>query len=331
MNYLGKKIGVLMGGLSAEREVSLKSGTAMAQALERRGYHIIRMDIRSGNELFQRLNQEAIELAVIALHGPMGEDGKIQGVLEWLQIPYTGSGVTASAICMDKALAKKIFRDAEIPTPPWWEISVHKTKTGVGPGEIILPLDLALETSYGTPFFIKPLCSGSSCGILQTNAHLSLEQGLRQAAAAQETGGGTPLLLVEKGITGTEVTLSVLNGEPLPLIEIRPVLGFYDYTNKYTSGRTQYLIPPPSISTEVMQKAIATGLAAGKATNCRGLYRVDMMIDKEDHIWVLEINTIPGMTELSLAPQAAAAAGIVFDELVERILQGAALEPCGAT
>ncbi|MBF0284811.1 MAG: D-alanine--D-alanine ligase [Magnetococcales bacterium] len=315
MDWRNARIGVLMGGLSEERPVSLKSGTAMHSALVRKGYRATAID--AGRDLPEVLRREEIEVAVIALHGPWGEDGVVQGLLEVMGIPYTGSGVLASALCMDKTLAKRLLRDGGLPTPPWWEVNVthpdqlNRMVEALPPGEL--------------PLFIKPVGSGSSVGVARAATPEELAPALAAAAAV------SPRVLIEKEAKGTEITLSVLDGEPLPLVEVRPLSGFYDYVNKYTSGRTQYLCPPPDLSTTAVDRAVETGLAAYRLAGCRGLARVDMIVDDRDQPWVLELNTIPGMTELSLAPQAARAAGMSFDDLVERILNGAARPACDAS
>ncbi|MBF0369910.1 MAG: D-alanine--D-alanine ligase [Magnetococcales bacterium] len=318
------KIGLLMGGPSAERQVSLKSGRAMAGALKRRGHEVVEMDVTSGRGLCEELIRSGIERAVLALHGPFGEDGGIQGLLEWLRVPYTGSGIASSALCMNKALSKRVFRDGGLNTPDWWELN--------GPANGDRDPAMIEKLDRGDVFFVKPLCSGSSVGIARITSRGELERGLREAALDPD---GVPMeaapILVEREIRGVEVTLTILDGEPLPLIEIRPEHGFYDYVNKYTSGKTQYLTPPPSLSPEAVKRAEKAGLRAGELLGCRGFFRVDMILDSSDVPWILEVNTIPGMTELSLGPQAAKAAGISFEELVERILEGASLELCGAT
>lgn len=314
MNVHNLNIAVLMGGLSDERAVSLKSGAAMTAALERKGYRVMAMD--AGRSLAQDLTRERIELAVIALHGAPGEDGTVQGMLEIMAIPYTGSGVLSSALCMDKGMTKRLLRHAAIPTPDWQEITLSSREEIAG----------HLETAFpDPPLFIKPLCSGSSVGISRVMVREELQEGLTLAAKHAKR------ILVEKGISGVEVTLPVLCGRALPLIEIRPKAGFYDYQNKYTMGATQYLIPPPSLNRQEVAKAVQVGLEAYRALDCQGLARVDIMMDARGEAWVLEINTIPGMTETSLAPKSAAATGISFDDLVEQILLDAVRRSCGAT
>ncbi len=317
-----RRIALLMGGTSAERKVSLSSGQAMYDALVRLGCSVQAVDVTDPRQLPARLVADGIEVAVIALHGAYGEDGALQGLLEWMAIPYTGSGVKASAICMDKGMSKRVFRDGGLLTPPWWELSGWETTQEVGA--------LHDHLAAGRALFVKPACSGSSVGISRVTTRDELRQGL--ACAAQD-GHTKPqagaALLVEEEIRGAEVTLSVLNGQPLPLVEIRPEEGFYDYMNKYTCGRSRYLSPPPSLTESAMARATEAGLQAGTLAGCRGLYRVDMIVDDQERVWILEINTIPGMTPLSLAPRAALAAGLSFDALTQNIMMGAALQTCG--
>lgn len=303
MNPHDRHIGVLYGGPSEEREVSLRTGSAMAGALQRKGYQCVLIDAQ--RDLPTRLNQAGIDMAMIALHGPMGEDGTVQGLLEIMGIPYTGSGVTASAVCMDKGLAKRLFRDAELPTPAWREIHLL---AGASDQDIAQAL-----VGFPLPGFVKPCSSGSSVGIARVADGITAAPALRAAALV------SPNLLVEAEVNGVEVTLAILSGIPLPLIGIQPMDGFYDYTNKYTSGRTSYRIPP-DLTADQQQQAITTGIAAYHLTGCSGLARVDLIVDQSGVAWILEINTVPGMTETSLAPKAAQAAGITFDDLVERIL-----------
>lgn len=318
---VGARIGLLLGGVSGEREVSLRSGAALEASYRRMGRTVVAIDTRPGRDLPAALIDNRIDVAVIALHGPMGEDGTVQGLLEVMGIPYSGSGPTASALCMDKALCKRVLRDGGLPTPPWREADVD-------PDGAIHWFDA--PDVLTPPLFVKPLRSGSSVGVLPVQDNDVLEERMREAARA-EAPNETVRVMAEQGVVGTEVTLTILDGRSLPLIEIRPKKGFYDYANKYTVGRTDYLIPPPDLSAAAMEAARGIGVEAGRLTGCRGLFRVDMMVDAADRPWILEINTIPGLTETSLAPRAAAADGIDFDALAERILAGAGLEACCGT
>ena len=322
-----KKVGVLLGGASSEREVSLRSGAALVAAYQRLGWSVVAIDSRPGVDLCATLLKHAIDVAVIALHGPLGEDGTVQGLLEVMNIPYSGSTVLSSALCMDKAMSKRLFQSANIATPAWETVAVT---AGQQQPQSITQTQPAMDFKQGGAFFIKPVKAGSSVGIQRVAQESELQAALQSAADAAVQPGKIADILLEQEIVGTEVTLAILDGEPLPLIEIQPEKGFYDYANKYTPGRTRYLIPVPSLSVQEQQRVVETGLAAGRLLGCRGLYRVDVLVDRAGCAWVLEINTVPGLTETSLAPKAAAAAGLTFDLLAERILAGAMQNPCCA-
>lgn len=294
-----KQIAVLCGGKSAEREVSLRTGAAVAAALQNRGYEVTTVDAMS--DLAGQLLRLKPEVAFIALHGRWGEDGTVQGLLELLGIPYTGSGVLASALAMDKALTKVVLRAAGIPTPDFQRLDPTVTNCTV-----------ELEP----PLVIKPNREGSTVGVTIVRRPEQL------AAALAEAFTHGPDALAEAFVAGREVTVGILDGEPLPVVEIVPDGGFYDYTAKYTPGRTRYLCPAP-LDPEQTARVTRTAVAANRAVGCSGASRVDLIVDPAGTPWVLEINTIPGMTPTSLLPKAAAAAGIGFDELVERIVRSA--------
>lgn len=296
------RVAVIMGGRSAEREVSLRTGAAVAEALRRRGREVVEVD--GGRDLARRLAELRPDAAFIALHGRWGEDGTVQGLLECLDIPYTGSGVLASAVAMDKAVSKVLFRAFGVPTPDFQVLA---------PEAPIDDLDLT------PPLVAKPLREGSTLGVAIARQPEEVPTAL--AAARQY---GTEILL-ERFVEGREVTLGVLDGSPLPLVEVVPDKGFYDYESKYTPGRTQYLCPAP-LTEDLAAEATRAGCAAYRALGCSGAARVDLILDREERPWVLEVNTIPGMTPTSLLPKAAAAAGMDFEELVARILAGAALK-----
>lgn len=304
------KIGILLGGLSKEREVSLRTGKALADGLRRRGYaNVVEIDVDA--KIAVRLERDPIDAAVIALHGNFGEDGTIQGILEYARIPYAGAGVTASAVAMDKILSKRLFRMAGVPTPPW-----HRSPRD----ESLESLRAVLDRDLGYPCIAKPNQEGSTLGF--SKVHDASGVAAAQALALQH--GET--VLWEKFIDGMECTVGILGDRVLPIVEIVPLSGFYDYAAKYTKGKTEYFCPArvPDAAARVMQDA------ARKAFDALGteqLGRVDILY-KDGTPWVLEVNTIPGMTETSLLPKAAAAAGIAFDEMAEIILQGARLR-CG--
>ncbi len=299
-----KKIGVLLGGLSAEREISLKTGTAALNALRELGYDAVAID--AGTDLPEQLRQSGVEVAFIALHGRFGEDGRVQGLLEMMQIPYTGSGVMASSIAIDKVVTKQLLLFHELPTPGF---------DFIRPGDSLDDLQARCQQ---LPLIVKPSREGSTIGITIARTAEVLQQGI---AAAAELDG---TVLVEEFIDGDELTVSVLNGKALPIIKIVPKSGFYDYQAKYFSGDTAYLLPAP-IDAEIYQQVQRAAEAAYRALGCRGAARVDFML-REREYYCIEVNTIPGMTETSLLPKAAAAAGIDFPQLVEMLLDDADLD-----
>lgn len=304
-----KRIGVLLGGLGEERDVSLRSGEAVARALESRGYRVVRLDV--GRDVAARLGAERIDVAVLALHGSYGEDGSIQGVLEVLGIPYTGSGVRASAAAMDKVFSKKVFAYDGLPLAEWVSLA-----TGERPRAADLP--------FGLPCVVKPSREGSSVGV-----HVVREEAaLAGAVADAERFAGT--VLVERYVKGREINVAVLDDEAggtgaLGAIEIVPATGFYDYAAKYTAGTTRYLYPAP-LPPEQYALACELGLRAHRALGCEGATRADLILGEDGRFIVLEVNTLPGMTETSLLPKIAAGRGIDFPSLCERLLCGASLK-----
>ena len=298
-----KKIAVLMGGLSAEREISLKTGQAVLKALLENGCDAVAID--AGRDLPGQLQATEAEVAFICLHGRYGEDGTVQGMLEMMQIPYTGSGVMSSSMVMDKVVTKQILLYHEISTPGFMVY-----RAGDDQAEV-------LKRCRHFPLIVKPAREGSTIGISIVHDRAQLEAGLTEAMKHDD------LILIEDFIQGDEVTVSVLNNEPLPIIKIVPKSGFYDYESKYTPGQTEYLLPAP-LEAVLYNRLQEVSMAACKALSCRGAARVDFMI-REREFFCLEINTIPGMTETSLLPKAAAEAGISFNELVLQILADAGL------
>lgn len=299
-----KKIGVLMGGLSAEREVSLKSGTAVHQALQARGYHSVAID--AGRDLAAVLVQEKVEAAFIALHGRYGEDGCVQGLLELMQIPYTGSGVLASALAMHKLYSKQTFTSAGILTAPF-----HHFRRG----QQVRPGDLA----FGLPLVVKPVQEGSSVGV-----SIVREEGQLDAALADAFRHDSEIL-VEQYIKGQEVQVGILDDRPIGAIEIVPKNEFYDFEAKYTDGMAEHIFPA-RLEPVLYEKAQQIGLAAHQALGCSGYSRVDLLVTGTGDCYVLEVNTLPGMTALSLLPEIAAkGAGLPFQALVERIIESATL------
>lgn len=297
----GVAVAVIMGGTSAEREVSLKTGGAILRALRRGGHRARAVD--AGPALPRVMARGGFDAAFIALHGRGGEDGTVQGLLECLGLPYTGSGVLASALAMDKARAKRVFRDVGLPTPAF-EVLEAGTR-GAWPLGRLEP-----------PVVVKPMREGSTIGMSVVRSRRALRPALARALRHDTEA------LVEAYVAGRDLTVGVLGEEPLPVVEIRPRGGFYDYRAKYTAGRTEYLVPAP-LAPRVERRVRGLALAAHRALGCRGASRVDFRLDERGRASLLEVNTIPGMTETSLLPKAAAAAGIGFDELVERILRAA--------
>ena len=298
-----KRIAVLMGGLSAEREISLKTGRAVLKALFENGCNAIAVDV--GRDLPEQLRAVDAEVAFICLHGRYGEDGTVQGLLEMMQIPYTGSGVLSSSMAMDKVVTKQILLYNEISTPGFLTYRVGENQRAV------------LDRCRHFPLVVKPAREGSTIGISIVYDRAQLEAGLAEAMRHDD------LILIEDFIQGDEVTVSVLNNEPLPIIKIVPKGGFYDYASKYTPGQTEYLLPAP-LEAVLYNRLQDVSVAACKALSCRGAARVDFMV-REREFFCIEINTIPGMTETSLLPKAAAEAGLSFNELVMQILADAGL------
>ncbi|TAL23809.1 MAG: D-alanine--D-alanine ligase [Nitrospirae bacterium] len=296
------KIGVLMGGVSAEREVSLRSGKAVFKALKNLGYNAVAMDVSS--DVCDKLKRERIDMAFLVLHGGWGEDGSIQGLLEVMGIPYTGSGVLASALAMNKEASKKIFLYHKIPVPPFVVVSrkaVSRHLSAVG---------------FGMPWVIKPASEGSSVGV-------SIIKNKKQVKAAIEKSFEYGReIIVEKYIEGKEVQIGILNDKSLGGVEVRPSLEFYNYEAKYTAGLTEYILPP-EIDKATYKRAMDVALSAHKALGCSGATRVDLIIDRGENPYVLEVNTIPGMTETSLLPKIAKKAGLDFPALIEEMLKEA--------
>jgi len=296
------RIGVLMGGQSAEREISLRTGQAVHQALLRRGYDSMAIDV--DRSIVEQLRDYKIEMAFVALHGPGGEDGSMQGLLETLRIPYTGSGVRASAIAMHKAVTKTLLAASGIPVPRG--IIVHAQSK----------LPKTIPAALRLPVVVKPAAQGSTIGITIVRALSEWAVALRRAHKHDEEA------VVEPYIPGREVTVSVLSGEVLPAVEIIAPGGFYDYAAKYQKGQTQYLCPAP-LPAGVVRQLNDAALRTYRMLGCEGAARVDFRLTPRGKPFVLEINTTPGMTETSLLPMAAAKAGLDYDTLTERILESA--------
>ena len=298
------KVAVLMGGRSAEREISLKSGTMVLAALKRKGVDAHAFDPRE--QSIEQLVAQRFQRVFIALHGRFGEDGTVQGALEYLGIPYTGSGVMASALAMDKWRTKLVWLASGIPTPVYELLTADSDAVDV-------------VARLGLPLMIKPAREGSSIGITKVESVEKFDAAYALAAKLDDT------VIAEQFIAGREVTAAVLGHDTLPLVRIEAPQGNYDYHNKYFGNDTQYHCPsglPAELEKQIQQQA----LAAFRVIGCQGWGRLDVMLDAENRPWFLEVNTIPGMTDHSLVPMAARASGVAFDDLVLRILESAHVE-----
>jgi D-alanine-D-alanine ligase len=304
---MGKHVAVLMGGWSAEREVSLRSGKACADALARQDYRVTRIDV--GRDIAAVLTVVKPDVALNVLHGRPGEDGTLQGLLEILAIPYTHSGVLASALAMQKDVAKDLFRAAGVPVPE---------------GMVASRFEAAKQHLLPPPYVIKPIAEGSSVGVfIVTEQHSHPPQEL-----TREDWDYGDRVIVEKYIAGKELTCAVMGDEALGVIEIVPMVRFYDYEAKYAPGGSKHILPAP-VSSFVYQQVRELSLGAHRALGCRGVsrsdFRYDDRIEGTGGLVCLEVNTQPGMTETSLVPELAAHAGISFDELVRWMVEDASL------
>ncbi|MFT4561584.1 MAG: D-alanine-D-alanine ligase, partial [Gammaproteobacteria bacterium] len=292
------RVAVLMGGPSAEREISLKSGRAVTDALLRVG--IDAREIVWDGDLAEQLIECAPDRAFIALHGRGGEDGSVQGLLEVMQIPYTGSDVLGSALCMDKVRSKQVWRNGGIPTP---NFIVHCRGDQIS--------DHAEAVTY--PAMVKPAREGSSLGASRADSDAELATALEEALRYDD------VVLVEDWVSGAEYTLGIIASVALPIIKLETPNEFYDFDAKYVADTTRYLCPC-GLPDDVLAKCSALGLRAFAALGAAGWGRVDFMLDAQSQPWLIELNTVPGMTDHSLVPMAAQAYGIDFDELVVKIL-----------
>lgn len=291
MNFKKLRIGVFSGGASSERSISLRSGRAVKKALATSGLTVISIDPKNPHQLKTRLSR--IDVAFLALHGKGGEDGTVQRVLEKARIPYVGSDPRGSRTAFDKVSAKRIFERDRIPTPPW------KTFTQANWQSL---------KSFPAPFFVKPVADGSSIGVFL------VEDFRKSAEKIMQELKRYPVLLAEKRIVGREFTVGILGNRALPVVELRPKRTFYDYRAKYTKGMTEYLVPAP-ILPAWRQRFQTLAMKVHQSLGLRDFSRVDLMADHQGRPFVLEANTIPGFTELSLLPKAAREAGISFEEL----------------
>jgi D-alanine-D-alanine ligase len=295
------KVAVLLGGKSAEREVSLKSGSMVLKALRSRGVDAHAFD--PGERGLDALIDERFERAFIALHGRFGEDGTIQGILEWLGIAYTGSGVLASALAMDKLRTKRLWAAEKLPTPAY-EVLGDTSNFRI------------TARRLGVPLMVKPASEGSSIGMSKVRAAAKLEEAYAAAAKYDR------VVIAEQFVDGIELTGAVLGGEALPLIKLETPREFYDYEAKYVASDTRYIVPcglPAKKERELQELC----LAAFRTLGCRGWGRVDLMLNRRGRPYLLEVNTSPGMTDHSLVPMAARAVGMSYEDLCVRILEDA--------
>ncbi len=296
-------IAVIMGGPDAERPVSLKTGAAFVEALEARGLRVRALDL--SYDALAELVRNPPDVALLAMHGPTGEGGPLQGFLDLLGVPYTGSGVLASALAMDKIQSKRVFASQGVSTPAW-------AVRGVG--------DDSLPSEIAFPCVVKPPSDGSSVGVSIVR---SVDEYLPALRSARE---GTGEALIEAFVDGRELSVGISDGVLMGIVEIAPADGFYDFAAKYERGDTRYLIPAP-LEAPVADQIEALAIQAYSALGCRGVARVDVMLAERP--WVLEVNTIPGMTAASLVPKLAAAGGLEFGDFVVSLLERAAFDGVG--
>ncbi|VEE73349.1 D-alanine--D-alanine ligase [Yersinia pseudotuberculosis] len=302
---MAEKVAVLLGGTSAEREVSLLSGQAVLAGLKEAGIDAYGVDTKDFP--VTQLKEQGFDKVFIALHGRGGEDGTLQGVLEFLQLPYTGSGVMASALTMDKLRTKLVWQALGLPISPYVALNRQQFET-LSPEELV-----ACVAKLGLPLIVKPSHEGSSVGMSKVDHASELQKALVEAFQHDSD------VLIEKWLSGPEFTVAILGDEVLPSIRIQPPGVLYDYDAKYLSDKTQYFCPS-GLSDESEQQLAALALQAYHALDCSGWGRVDVMQDRDGHFYLLEVNTSPGMTSHSLVPMAARQYGLSFSQLVARIL-----------
>lgn len=309
--FFGRRVGVVMGGLSAEREVSLNTGAGVLAALQESGWDAVAIDWKPDTNLAQLLEQAKATVVWNALHGTYGEDGAVQGLTSCMGIPCTGSGILASALAMDKVMSKRIFESNGVPTPRW---RLLPSAQEGGPADGSDGPELLHD--WPLPCVVKPANEGSSVGVSIVEERAQLAAAV--AMARQHHGP----VLVEDYIAGTEVFVGILDGEVLGSVEVRPAGKFYDYEAKYKRNDTTYLIPP-ELPRPIVARAEELALAAYKALGCSGHSRPDLRITPSGEAFVLEVNTLPGMTKTSLLPKIAKSVGMSYATLCERILASA--------
>lgn len=292
------KIGVIMGGISAEREVSLGTGKQISEKLDKDKYEVIPLSINSQNELIESV--KGLEFAFIALHGKFGEDGTIQAILESMGIPFSGCGVLASALCMNKNICKKLFVAEGIKTPKWMIVKDENK------------INYSIIEDIGYPLIVKPNSGGSSIGTILANSIEELKKGVKEALKYDDE------IIIEEYIKGEEITCSMLNGEMLPVLSIKPNSEFFNYSSKYDQdGAEEIIIELPEALREEVEEIC---LKCWDTFKLKAYARIDMII-RDEKVYVLEINTLPGMTENSLLPKSAAAFGLTFSQLLDKMIQ----------
>ena len=306
--FAGKRVAVVMGGLSAEREVSLNTGAGVLAALSANGWDVVGIDWRPGSSLAKLLEAAGAAVVWNALHGTWGEDGAVQGLCSCLQLACTGSGILASALAMDKVMSKRIFESNGVPTPRW-RVLPH-----LGPDDARDAV--AALADFALPFVVKPANEGSSVGVSIVEDRSQIAAAV---TAARQFHGS---VIVEDYIAGTEIFVGILDGRVLGSVEVRPTTKFYDYEAKYKRTDTKYLIPP-EVSRDVVERAEHHALAAYTALGCSGHARPDLRVSSSGEAYVLEVNTLPGMTATSLLPKIAKSIGMSYAALCEAILAGA--------
>lgn len=303
-----RRVGVVMGGTSGERNVSLASGRAVLDGLAERGFDVVTIDLDTQTDWATALQRARVDAVFLALHGRLGEDGCVQGLCEVLRIPYTGSGVLASALAMDKVKAKELFHQHNVPTPPYYTLSVQDDLTDIE----------EIHGSFGYPVIVKPRGEGSSLGVRRADNVAELIDAVIEAQALDDE------VLVERYIAAREINVGLLDGRVLGAIEVAPKKGIYDYESKYTPGMTEYFMPARLPSTRYLG-VLNLAERAVRALGCTGACRVDLLVTEGENEYVLEVNTLPGMTKTSLLPKIAAAAGYDFPDLCEAIMLSAKL------
>ena len=295
---MSTKIAVLMGGPSSEREVSLSSGKAMFAACATLGYDAISLEFE--NDILSHLDTlKSVDIVLIALHGGIGENGRIQGMFESLGIRYTGSDALSSAICMDKHISKLLAEDVGIATPRWKRIRKGQS---------------IYKNEFDYPFVVKPNSEGSTIGLTIVHNENDYDSAVEEAFKYDDE------ILIEEFISGKEITVSIVGEDVLPIIEIRPEHGLYDYECKYTKGMTEYICPA-ELNEDLTKRIKQTAFEVYKLLKCRHYGRVDLRLDNNNQHWFLELNTLPGMTDTSLVPKAAKATGISFEQLIGKIIK----------